>query len=163
MLLLGKEVRRVMLVQKLNRLTQRRMIITFLIILFLLQIIVPSVIADNEEDTQSKIEEIIDETVSKSGASKISVGCFKDNDVKYYGQENNELYYQIGYTAREFISLGILSLVESETIALEDSASDYIEGFNPQYNGSDCVVTIENLLTQSSGLDSSNVRYIKSS
>jgi len=116
--------------------------------------------AQSKED--KKLSKSIDELIT-SRLNRISPGCAilisKNGQIFYqkaFGTANLELkvpampdmIFRIGSITKQFTAVSILQLVEQGKIYLNDSLQKYIKDFPPKGH----TITIENLLTQTSGI-----------
>ncbi|MBS1648284.1 MAG: beta-lactamase family protein [Bacteroidetes bacterium] len=109
-----------------------------------------------------KLSKSLDELIPKR-LKEIAPGCVvliaKDNKVVYkkaFGMANTELnipmqpnmLFRTGSMGKQYTAIGILQLVEQGKISLQDSIQKYIKNFPSK----GYTITIENLLTNTSGI-----------
>ena len=114
----------------------------------------------NKQD--KKISKALDELIPNR-LTEIAPGCVvlvaKNDKIIYrkaFGQANTELkipmqadmLFRIGSMTKQFTAIAVLQLVEEGKISLRDSIQDYIKDFPSK----GYTITIENLLTQTSGI-----------
>ena len=121
----------------------------------------------SQNDTNVQLEKSVDSLIAteyKPNEPGISVLIASEKNIIYkkaFGSANIELnvpmqpdmIFRIGSITKQFTAIGILQLVEQGKISLQDSIQKYIPGFPSK----GFTITIENLLTHTSGiLDYSN-------
>ena len=132
-----------------------------LLSLFLISVLLlASSFGQSKQD--KKITKSLDELIPKR-LTEIAPGCVvmvvKNDKIIYrkaFGLANTELnipmqpdrLFRIGSMTKQFTAIAILQLVEQGKIGLQDSIQKYIKDFPSK----DYTITIENLLTQTSGI-----------
>ncbi len=131
----------------------------------------------SQNDTNHQLENSVDSLIAtqfKSNEPGVSILIANKNGIIYkkaFGSANIELnvamqpdmVFRIGSVTKQFTTIGILQLVEQGKISLQDSIQKYITG----YPSKGYTITIENLLTHTSGIpdysnaDTTNNPYIE--
>ena len=141
---------------KLNQLGQIKFIVALIINFFISQF----VFGQSKQDKGSikQLEGYISENYSRY-APGCAVLVAKSGNIlfqKGFGNANLELsvpvipesVFRIGSITKQFTAVAILQLVEQEKIALNDSIQKFIKNYHPKGK----TITIENLLTHTSGI-----------
>ena len=115
-----------------------------------------------QSNQDKKISKTLDELIPNR-LTEIAPGCVvlvaKNDKIIYrkaFGQANNELkipmqadmLFRIGSMTKQFTAIAVLKLVEEGKMSLRDSIQEYIKDFPSK----GYTITIENLLTQTSGI-----------
>lgn len=116
----------------------------------------------SQNDTNNQLEKSVDSLIAtqfKPNEPGISILITNKNGVIYkkaFGSANIELnvamqpdmVFRIGSITKQFTAIGILQLVEQGKISLQDSVQKFI----PDFPSKNYTITIENLLTHTSGI-----------
>ncbi|MEG7335909.1 serine hydrolase domain-containing protein [Bacillus sp. 0102A] len=119
-----------------------------------------------------RIDALIEKQMKESGIPGISMTVVKGEDVVYekgfgYAGERHSrpvttsTLFEMGSTSKAFTALGVLKLVRSGAIRLNDPVSRYISGFYPVYDGKKVDITIDQLLHHTSGIPFLSIADIK--
>ena len=129
-------------------------------LLFILVLLLTSSFGQSKQD--KKIAKSLDELIPKR-LKEIAPGCVvlvvKNDKIIYkeaFGSANTELnipmqpdmLFRIGSMTKQYTAIAVLQLVEQGKIGLQDSIQKYIKDFPPK----GYTITIENLLTNTSGI-----------
>ncbi|AWM16015.1 serine hydrolase [Bacillus inaquosorum] len=128
--------------------------------------------ASAQTPVDKRIDALIEKQMKESGIPGISVTVVKGNDVVYekgfgYAGERHSrpvtasTLFEMGSTSKAFTALGVLKLVRSGAINLNDPVSRYISGFYAVYNGKKTDITIQQLLHHTSGIPFLSIADIK--
>ena len=108
--------------------------------------------------TAEQKQEYVDRICEMADVPALSVAIW-DGDTETYlhysgdGEEVNELTaYELASTSKAFTGLGILQLEQQGLISLSDPVQRYIPDFRPTWQGEEIPITIEQLLTHTSGI-----------
>jgi len=77
---------------------------------------------------------------------------FGYSDIENQKLVTHKTLFEIGSNSKSFTGLGILNLQKEGLIKLDDPVTKYIPWLNMKYQGKDALITIENLLYQTSGV-----------
>ncbi|MDR3121309.1 MAG: beta-lactamase family protein [Clostridiales bacterium] len=107
------------------------------------------------------IQQLTDDAVRASGTPGISVAVISDGQTSYYNSGHTSVnspslvdehtLYEIGSLSKAFTAAGILLLEEQGLLSAADRIEDYLPWFHVTYQNETAVVTIKNLLNQTSG------------
>ncbi|MBG9768391.1 serine hydrolase domain-containing protein [Bacillus vallismortis] len=128
--------------------------------------------ASAQTPADKRIDALIEKQMKESGIPGIAVTVVKGNDVVYekgfgYAGERHSrpvtasTLFEMGSTSKAFTALGVLKLVHSGAISLNDPVSRYISGFYAVYNGKKTDITIQQLLHHTSGIPFLSIADIK--
>lgn len=111
----------------------------------------------------AKCENIIESNISefqnKTNCNSVNIVEYDDGKVSYYGNDKEEGLYQIGSMTKAFTGLGIMKLVREGKIVPENEVSVYLPGFEAYYEGEKVDITVDELLSQTSGFTNSERNY----
>lgn len=143
-----------------------RLLIKFILIIYLLRIGVMSA-SDQQlqlSDTKiQRIEKYIEKNITKGKIPGLSIiitnkqHTIYDKGFGYANIENEEIItsktlFELGSTSKAYTGLGILYLRESGLLNLEDPVSMYIKWFNATYAEEKSEIRIKHLLYHTSGI-----------
>lgn len=107
---------------------------------------------------QTNIDMLVNDTKKKANISNLSVVIVEGNKLTYLGGDNSQLY-QIGSMTKAYTALGIQLLIDQGKISLDDTISNYLDGFIAFYQGKPVEITVDQLLAQTSGYTNSEKMY----
>ena len=133
-------------------------ILNFKVLLLLLFVSIPSV--QYAQNMEEKIDQLMSNKY-KADDTGATILIAKDGEVIYrkaYGKSNLELntdmipenVFEIGSITKQFTAVGILMLLEEGKLSLDDEITKYI----PDYPTQETTITIQHLLTHTSGIKS---------
>lgn len=118
-----------------------------------------------------KIENIVQTLMEKGKIPGLSVVIVKGDKTIYqkgfgYADLENQkpvtskTLFEIGSNSKAFTALGVLNLQKKEMIKLSESVSTYIPWLKMKYKGKNASVTIEELISHTSGISSATIDKI---
>ena len=110
-------------------------------------------VAGSEERT----ERIIGRFQAMTKCTAVSVVTYDHGDVRFYGDRDG--LFQIGSMTKAFTGLAIQKLIHEGKLGEKDRVSDYLPWFEAYYGGEKVEITIEELMTQTSGFTNEEARY----
>ena len=130
-------------------------------ICFIFVLLLTGILMTAERIQASEISDAsqIKAVMQKANITDMSVVIVTGDQVSYAGNKDTKGLYQIGSMTKAFTALGIMLLVDSEKISLDDTVSTYIEGFTATYQGNSVEITVDQLLAQTSGYTNSEKLY----
>jgi len=99
--------------------------------------------------TLNEIPEYVKTFRDETKCGAVSVAVVTPDEVIFYGDE--EGLYQIGSMTKAFTGLAALKLINEGRISYDDNISDLLPGFEAYYDDAPAKVTVEHLLSQTSG------------
>ncbi|MCZ6836865.1 MAG: serine hydrolase [Planctomycetota bacterium] len=119
------------------------------------------VASPEQTETLAKINALIEQALSETGAVGYSVAVALDDgtifakgyglaEVEHQVEADAETTFRIGSVTKQFTAAAVMKLIEDGKLALDDELSEFFPDFPTQ----DHVVTIEHLLTHTSGIKS---------
>ena len=127
---------------------------TFMIILILISLMFSGCgLIKNTDD----IDAFRDEFIALTKCDSVSVVTSDHGELSFYGDE--KALYQIGSMTKAFTGLAVMKLISEGKIAHDGKVSDYLNGFKAFYNGEEAKITIDELLTQTSGYTNNEIDY----
>ena len=123
-----------------------------------------------KEETE-EIEKLIEENMSEGNIPGLSITIVKGDRIVYqrgFGYShideerlvNSETLFELASNSKAFTALGILSLEESGQINLNDEVTKYIPWLKVKYKGKEIPLTIEQVMHQTSGINSATIDRI---
>ena len=109
--------------------------------------------------SENIIESNASEFQSKTNCNSVNIVVYDDGEVSYYGNGKEDGLYQIGSMTKAFTGLGIMKLVREGKIVPENEVSAYLPGFEVYYEGEKADITVDELLSQTSGFTNSERNY----
>ena len=120
--------------------------------------------ADNAADpddhagmTGNEIPEYIKTFRDETKCGAVSVAVVTSEEVMFYGDSDG--LYQIGSMTKAFTGLAALKLISEGRIAYDDNISDLLPGFEAYYDDAPAQITVEHLLSQTSGYNNAESVY----
>ena len=107
----------------------------------------------NADNVSAYIEKFRKETK----CSSVSVAVCEGDSVSYYGDSKG--LYQIGSMTKAFTGLAIQKLISEGKLSPDSKVSDFIPGFSASRNSVSYDITVNHLLTQTSGFTNSESLY----
>ncbi len=98
-----------------------------------------------KDDISGLVGSFRDETRCDS----VSVAVVISEGVRYYGDQ--EGLYQIGSMTKAFTGLAVVKLISEGRLSYDDNVSDLLPGFEAYYHNAPAEITVEHLLSQTSG------------
>ncbi len=98
-----------------------------------------------------------DEFMDLTKCDSVSVVTLDHGELAFYGDE--DALYQIGSMTKAFTGLAVMKLINEGKVAHDGNVSDYLEGFKAYYNGKPVEITIDELLSQTSGYTNNEIDY----
>ena len=123
------------------------------------------------ESKTKKIEKLIEENMSQGDIPGLSVTIVKEDKIYYqrgFGYAdiakekivNSQTLFELASNSKAFTALGILTLEKKGQIKLTDEVSKYIPWLKVNYKGKEIPLTIEQVLHQTSGINSGTIDLI---
>ncbi len=103
------------------------------------------------------VSSYIDEFRTKTKCNAVSVAVVTDDTIEVYGDA--EGLYQIGSMTKAFTGLAVQKLIADGLLSENDTVSDLLPDFAAFYGHEACDITIDQLLTQTSGYTNSEKLY----
>ena len=104
-----------------------------------------------------QIDGYVDSFRKSTKCNNVSVAVFDGEDVSFYG--DSEGLYQIGSMTKAFTGLAIHKLMREGKLDLTSVVSEFIPNFSAIYDSTPYEITVEQLLTQTSGYNNSESLY----
>lgn len=117
-------------------------------------------------DVDSMVETMMNKSITPGVAIVISKQgeienkCYGYADVKDHKKVNEESLFELCSTTKAFTALAIILLEDEGYLSGSDRITDYLSWFTPTYNGGQVNITIDQLLTHTSGIPSWSIRLI---
>lgn len=108
---------------------------------------------------KNAIESSVSEFQNRTNCNSVNIVVYDDGKVSYYGNGKVDGLYQIGSMTKAFTGLGIMKLVREGKIVLENKISVYLPEFETYYEGEKVDITVNELLSQTSGFTNSEREY----
>lgn len=108
---------------------------------------------------ENRIESYVAEFQNRTHCDSVDVVVYDDGKVSYYGNENADGLYQIGSMTKAFTGLGIMKLVREGKILPDNKISVYLPEVETYYKGEKVDITVNELLSQTSGFTNSERDY----
>ncbi len=105
------------------------------------------------------IENYVSEFQDKTKCNSVNIVVYDDGKVYYYGNGKADGLYQIGSMTKAFTGLGIMKLVQEGKIVPEEKISVYLPEFEVYYEGEKVEISVNELLSQTSGFTNSERDY----
>ena len=103
------------------------------------------------------VEGLINDFQKETKCNSVSVVIYDHGELSYYGDKDG--LYQIGSMTKAFTGLAVQGLIDEGAVSEGDKVSDYISGFEAFYNGKKTDITIEQLMSQTSGYTNNEKDY----
>lgn len=110
-------------------------------------------VAGSEERT----ERIIGRFQAMTKCTAVSIVTYDHGDVRFYGDRDG--LFQIGSMTKAFTGLAIQKLIHEGKLGEKDRVSDYLPWFEAYYGGEKVEITIDQLMTQTSGFTNEEAKY----
>ena len=117
---------------------------------------------DGKEYSIENVEDYVRKVCEIGSVPGMSIVVLDDGQEYYinvgYADKNekvemtSEIRCELGSTTKAFTALGVLLLEQDNKLDREDSVKDYLQLFQPTYDGKEVTVTIEDLLCHTSGI-----------
>ncbi|WP_291584163.1 cyclic peptide export ABC transporter [Clostridium sp. UBA6640] len=115
------------------------------------------------QDERIKIEKFIEENMDKGKIPGLSITIVRDDktiyqkgfgysDIENKKSVDSKSLFEIGSNSKAFTALGILNLQKSGQIKLNEEVTKYIPWLKVKYKGKEVLITLEQLLHQTSGI-----------
>lgn len=108
---------------------------------------------------ENAIESNVSEFQHRTNCNSVNIVVYDDGKVSYYGNGKVDGLYQIGSMTKAFTGLGIMKLVREGKIAPDNKISVYLPEFETYYEGEKVDITVNELLSQTSGFTNSESKY----
>ena len=105
------------------------------------------------------IESNVSEFQNRTNCNSVNIVVYDDGKVSYYGNDKADGLYQIGSMTKAFTGLGIMKLVLEGKIVPDHKISVYLPEFETYYEGEKADITVNELLSQTSGFTNSESEY----
>lgn len=128
------------------------------VVSFLLIYILGNSIHSNAE-CENRIESCVAEFQNRTHCDSVNIVVYNDGKVSCYGNEKADGLYQIGSMTKAFTGLGIMKLVREGKILPDNKISVYLPEFETYYKGEKVDITVNELLSQTSGFTNSERDY----
>ena len=131
-----------------------RYVLTVLLIMSVIIMDAAAVVnADSNETAEDYIEHFLNETKCNS----VSVAVCDGESVSCYGDEKG--LYQIGSMTKAFTGLAVQKLISEGKIKPDNTVAELLPGYTAYYGKKPQDITVEHLLTQTSGYTNSEADY----
>lgn len=120
----------------------------------------------NYNDVDGMVKTVMDKSVTPglamvtSKQGELEYKCYGYGDVSNKKKITEESLFELGSTTKAFTALAIILLEDEGYLSTGDSVTDYLPWFKPTYNGKQVDITIDQLLTHTSGIPSWSIRLI---
>ena len=108
---------------------------------------------ENTSDVSAYVREFKD----AAKCDGVSVVTLDRGELSYYGDES--ALYQIGSMTKAFTGLAVMKLISEGKVAHDGKVSDYLDGFKAFYKSEEASITIDELLSQTSGYTNNEIDY----
>ena len=103
----------------------------------------------------SEAEEHIIDQLRRANIPSAAVAVIQDGDTSYiFRNSQSDTLFQIGSVAKSFTGFGVLLLEDMGLLSVYDPVNQHLPWFDVRYNGTPVMVTIYNLLHNTSGVTS---------
>lgn len=108
---------------------------------------------------ENTIESNVSEFQHRTNCNSVNIVVYDDGKVSYYGNSKVDGLYQIGSMTKAFTGLGIMKLVREGKIVPDNKISVYLLEFETYYKDEKVDITVNELLSQTSGFTNSESEY----
>lgn len=113
-------------------------------------------------NSDNEINDMIEEIMKETGTPGVAAVTVNNDEVKFYchGYSNlklkkpvtNKTLFELGSTTKAFTALSVLLLEEKGLISTDDNVTKYIPWLKTYHNGKEVQITINQLLSHTSGI-----------
>lgn len=145
------------------RINKKNIVFLFIAIVVLVSSILSiSLKASDDED----VDIMVTDSMKKAKIPNVSIATIVDGKVSYksyntgdYSNISENTLFQLGSVSKAFTGLGILLLEDEGRISIDDPVNKYIPWFTSTLNKDEMVITIKDLLYQTSGFTNDERLY----
>ena len=106
---------------------------------------------------ENHVRDYVEEFCNDTGCSSVSVAVYTDGTASFYGDADG--LYRIGSMTKAFTGLAIQKLISEGKIDPQNTVSDFVPGFEAYFDTVKYEITVEQLLSQTSGYNNSESLY----
>ena len=111
----------------------------------------------NAAGRKTDVSALVESFEKNTKCSSVSAAVCDGEEVDFYGDQDG--LYQIGSMTKAFTGLAVQKLISEGKISNDSTVSDFLPGFKAYYDSTPYEITIENLLTQTSGYTNNETDY----